>query len=101
MRDVSSEPVAERRRALRVPVRGTAVFHSTGQGDYGPLHGTLENLSRGGALVDVASRPHDDALDLELKLAEGGGWVSAHIVRVEQAAKHWRIAVAFDRVDPQ
>lgn len=95
----ASDPGAERRRALRVPARGTAVFHSTGQGDYGPLHGTLENLSRTGALVDVASRPHDDALDLELKLVEGSGWVSAHIVRVEHAAKHVRIAVAFDRVD--
>jgi hypothetical protein len=102
MADASSElVVVERRRTFRVPVRGTAVFHSAGQADYGPLHGTLENLSQGGALVNVASRPHDSTVDVELRLAEGGGWVAARMVRVEQAARHWRIAVAFDRVDPQ
>ena len=90
----------DRRRALRVPVRGTAVFHSGWERDGAPLHTSLENLSQTGALVSAASRPHDDLLDVELRLAEGGGWVSARCVRVEQMNKRWRIAVAFDRIDP-
>src|SRR5258706_9012899 len=107
MGDLQSQ--GERRRALRVPVRGVAVFpapaSSTLSGDEGPIHGMLENLSQSGALVSVASRPsahkHEAAsLDVELRFAEGGGWVSAHAVRVEAAAKRWRIAVAFDRVEP-
>lgn len=94
------EPQLERRRALRVPVRGVAVLNS----DDGPVHGMLENLSQTGALVSIASRPsardrEAASLDVELRFAEGGGWVSAHAVRVEAAAKRWRIAVAFDRVD--
>jgi CheY-like chemotaxis protein len=90
----------ERRRALRVPVRGIAVL----TGDDGPIHGMLENLSQSGALVSVASRPsareHEASIDVELRFAEGGGFVSAHAVRVEAAAKRWRIAVALDRVEP-
>jgi hypothetical protein len=90
-------PWEERRGALRVPVRGLAVVHA----NEGPLHGTLENLSQTGALLNVASRPaQDTTLDLELRLAEGGGWVSARTVRIEPVLKQWRVAVAFDRVDP-
>ncbi|MEO8705938.1 MAG: PilZ domain-containing protein [Kofleriaceae bacterium] len=89
---------AERRGALRVPVRGVAVVHA----NEGPLHGTLENLSQTGALFHVANRPAPDVpLDLELRLAEGGGWVSARAVRIEPVARSWRVAVKFDRVDPQ
>ncbi len=91
---------AERRRSVRVPVRGIAVLHA----GPGPLHGTLENLSRRGALVNVASKPLELSLELELRIADGGGWVSAHTVRREplgQSASGWRIAVAFDRVDPR
>ena len=87
--------VGERRQALRVPVRGVAVLY----GSSGPLHGMIENLSQGGALVGVASRPVEAELDIELRLAEGCGWVSARIVRAEPAQLGWRIAVAFDRVD--
>ena len=38
---------SERRRALRVPVRGVAVFYA----EDGAMHGTIENLSSSGALV--------------------------------------------------
>jgi hypothetical protein len=40
---------SERRRALRMPVRGVAVFY----GEDGAICGTIENLSRSGALVNV------------------------------------------------
>jgi hypothetical protein len=80
---------------LRVPVRGIAVLYASG----GPLHGMVENLSQTGALVSVASRPPEDHLDMEIRLAEGSGWVVAQIVRVEPHARQWRIAVAFERVD--
>jgi hypothetical protein len=89
---------AERRQALRVPVRGVAVLHP----DQGPLHATLENLSQGGALLTVASGSHEvgPAVDVELRLPAGGGWVTARTVRAERLVKRWRIALAFDRVDP-
>jgi len=87
--------LGERRRALRVPVRGVAVLYASG----GPLHGTIENLSHTGALVSVASRPLEEELDIEIRLAEGNGWVVARTVRVEPYARQWRIAVAFERVD--
>lgn len=95
---------SERRRALRVPVRGVAVFHA----EDGATHGTIENLSSSGALVTVAGVPNEGAgteraraaLDVELKLGVDSGWVSARTVRVEKAAKRWRIAVAFEHVDP-
>src|ERR1041384_7456436 len=90
----------ERRRALRVPVRGVAVFYTSG----GPLHGMLENLSVEGAAITVnaASRPLEQSvinrplerdLDLEIRLAEGSGWAAAQIVRVEPLPRQWRIAV--------
>jgi hypothetical protein len=92
-----ADPVilGERRRTLRVPVRGVAVLYASG----GPLHGMIENLSQGGALVGVASRPLEQALDMEIRLAEGSGWVVARTVRAEPHGRQWRIAVAFDRVD--
>lgn len=66
----------------------------------GPLHGTLENLSCGGALVSFAAPPSDDALELELRLAGATGWVHGHVLRVESGQRsHVRVAVAFDRVD--
>jgi hypothetical protein len=92
---VNSVILGERRRALRVPVRGVAVLYPSG----GPLHGMIENLSQSGALVSVASRPVEQELDMEIRLAEGSGWVSARTVRVEPSGRQWRIAVAFDRVD--
>lgn len=87
--------VGERRQALRVPVRGVAVLYASA----GPLHGTIENLSQGGALLGLASRPAEDELDIELRLAEGSGWVGARVVRVEPAHRQWRVGVRFDRVD--
>jgi hypothetical protein len=88
---------SERRRALRVPVRGVAVFYA----EDGAMHGTIENLSSSGALVTVAGVPFDEALDVELKLGDESGWVSARTVRIERTARRWRIAVEFDRVDDQ
>lgn len=103
---------SERRRALRVPVRGVAVFYA----EDGATHGTIENLSATGALVSVAGVPSEprsgartgidsrgEALDVELKLGTDSGWVSAHTVRVERPAAsrgRFRIAVAFDQLDP-
>jgi len=87
--------LGERRRALRVPVRGVAVLYANG----GAHHGTLENLSQGGALISVASQPLQAQLDMEIRVAEGGGWGVARTVRVEPLASSCRIAVAFERID--
>lgn len=87
--------LGERRRALRVPVRGFAVLYAS----TGPLHGMIENLSKSGALVGVASRPPEEELDIEIRIAEGNGWVVGRVVRAEPHARQWRIAVEFGRVD--
>ena len=87
---------SERRRSMRVPVRGTAVL----QAGAGPMHGTVENLSHSGALLNVPARPHQDDHDLELHLVDGGGIVGARTVRVETRGDAYRVAVVFDRVDP-
>jgi hypothetical protein len=87
----------DRRRALRVPVRGVAVLHS----QEGPLHGAIENLSYGGALVDVSTplAPFF-AADLELRFGNHNSVVAARTVRVEvKPRRKWRVAVAFDGVD--
>jgi len=68
------------------------------------MHGMIENLSQGGALVSVAGKPPPLARDIppfevELRLGESTGWVTAHLLRIEPAGKRWRIAVEFDRVD--
>ncbi|MBX3158739.1 MAG: PilZ domain-containing protein [Deltaproteobacteria bacterium] len=92
------QPKGERRRAMRVPVRGVAVF--TG-GVHGPIHGVVENLSQTGALINFPTQFDGGSadFDIELRLAEGDGWVGARAVRREAAAKRWRVAVAFERVD--
>jgi len=87
--------LGERRRALRVPVRGFGVLYAS----TGPLHGMIENLSQSGALVSVASRPPEEQLDIEIRIAEGNGWVVGRVVRAEPHARQWRIAVEFGRVD--
>ena len=104
---------SERRRALRVPVRGVAVFY----GEDGALHGRIENLSQSGALVTVAAPPPDrapprghpgrismtgerEALDVELKLGGDTGWVGARAVRIEKSPRRWRMAVEFERLEP-
>jgi len=91
---------AERRRALRVPVRAVAVVHSKQDG---PRHGMLENLSQSGALVSVSGPIPDDFVDVELRLIEGPGWVTAHMVRMQPGieSRRWQLAVAFDRVGPE
>ena len=86
---------SERRRALRVPVRGVAVFYA----EDGAVHGTIENLSSSGALFNVAGVPFEDIVDVELKLGDETGWVSAKTVRIERTARRWKIAEQFDRVD--
>ena len=88
---------AERRRAMRVPVRGNVVFHAA----RGPVHGTLENLSQSGALLGCATAPETGELELELRLIDGLRTVRARTVRVEGSpCSGVRLAVAFDRVDP-
>jgi len=84
---------------MRVPVRGFAVLHT--ENGPGPLHGSLDNLSTTGALVHTASEPAEDDLDVELRLADGNGWVTARIVRVERSGpRHgWRIALVFGHMD--
>src|SRR5262245_66520034 len=95
--------VQERRRALRVPIRGVAVFHAP-LSDGGPIHGMLENLSQSGAMVSLASKPPQLARDvppfeMELRLGNTTGYVTARPIRVEPAGKRWRIALEFDKVD--
>lgn len=90
---------ADRRRTLRVPVRGVAVVHS----QEGPLHGAIANLSYGGALVDVATplAPFF-AADLELHFGTHRSVVGARTVRVEvRPRRTWRVAVAFEGVDAE
>jgi hypothetical protein len=100
---IEGEATSERRRALRVPVRAIAVVHTKQDG---PLHGMLENLSQTGALVSISGPIPPGLLDVELRLVEGPGWVSAHTVRIQPAGsithpkRRWQLAVAFDRVEP-
>ena len=68
------------------------------------MHGMIENLSQGGALVSVAGKPPQLARDIppfevELRLGESTGWVTARLLRIEPAGKRCRVAVEFDRVD--
>jgi hypothetical protein len=87
---------SERRRAMRVPVRGVAVFYA----EDGAMHGRIENLSESGALVSVVGMPaEEDTFDVELKLGVDTGWVCARTVRIERAARRFKIAVQFDRLD--
>jgi hypothetical protein len=86
---------SERRRGLRVPVRGVAVFY----GDDGATYGAIENLSTTGVLVTLGGHALDerDLVNVELKLGVESGWVAARAVRVERG----RLAVAFDDVAPE
>src|SRR5579862_7285065 len=89
------ESWSERRRGLRVPVRGVAVLHAQA----GATRGTIENLSRSGLLVNVVGGFEGRALDVELKLGPDSGWVSARTVRIERTSRRCQIAVEFDDVD--
>ncbi|HEY1556947.1 MAG TPA: PilZ domain-containing protein [Kofleriaceae bacterium] len=90
---------SERRRALRVPVHGVAVFY----GEDGAMHGRIENLSKSGALVSVAGVPTADGdFDVELKLGVDSGWASARTVRVDhphRKARRWTIAIEFEQLE--
>jgi PilZ domain len=88
----------ERRRALRVPVRGVAVFH-TPDGD-GAVHGIIENLSASGALISLSGEHDNPSTDVELKLGEGSGRVVAHTVRIERDVRHTHVGIAFEQVEP-
>lgn len=83
----------DRRRAMRVPIRGVAVFLGT--------HATIENLSASGALLLASGSFDPPDFELELKLGLESGSLSARTVRVERTAAHTRIAVEFDRVEPE
>lgn len=87
---------SERRRAMRVPVRGVAVFY----GEDGAMHGRIENLSESGALVSLAGMlASEESFDVELKLGVDTGWVTARPVRLERISRKLRVAVAFDHLD--
>jgi len=92
----------DRRRGSRVTMRGTAVFY----GEDGATCGTIENVSRGGALIrfvgahDGVADPAARLLDVELELGNESAWARARTVRVIRVgAGAWRIAVAFEHVD--
>jgi hypothetical protein len=96
----------DRRGAVRVPVRGVAVVYAGGR----KRRGTIENLSRTGALIRGAPATLGDELDVELRVpgfvagaAASGARLAARATRVEAATDHrgGRIAVEFalDRVD--
>ena len=84
----------DRRRALRVPVRGVAVL--------GTQQATIENLSTSGALFVTSGETVGAtvSIEVELKLGLESGWLSARAVRVEREPQRTRIAVEFDRVEP-
>jgi hypothetical protein len=88
----------ERRGALRVPVRGVAVFHTPG-GD-GALHGIIENLSATGALISLSGEHDNPPTDVELKLGLDSGRVVARTVRVARDPRRTHIAIAFEHVEP-
>src|SRR5262249_20123381 len=82
----------------------TAVFY----GEDGATCGTIENVSRGGALIrviggrDGIADPAENArlLDVELALGAQSAWARARPVRVYRIGAHaWWIAVAVEHVD--
>ncbi len=100
----------DRRRALRVPVRGVAILghlqrsaRAAPVGAASPgkagLVATIENLSTTGALF-VTTDELLGPVEVELKLGFESGWLSAHAVRVERDHHRTRVAVEFDRVEP-
>jgi hypothetical protein len=86
----------DRRRALRVPVRGVAML--------GRQQATIENLSSSGALLVTSHAVEHPAVDtcatVELKLGLESGWLSARTVRVERIEHLTKIAVEFDQMEP-
>jgi hypothetical protein len=86
----------ERRLALRVPVHGFAVCY----GDALPVCGRIENISRSGALLDIAGTPSGAMLELELKVGTGTARVTARPVRIEQGARRTKLALQFADLSP-
>ena len=87
---------SERRRAMRVPVRGVAVFY----GEDGAMHGRIENLSESGALVSLAGTLiGSDEVEIELKLGVDTGWVTARPIRIERGMRRLHVAVEFAHLD--
>jgi hypothetical protein len=83
----------DRRRAMRVQVRGVAVV--------GTRHATIENLSSSGALFATRDAGFGDYVRVELKLGLESGWLSARAVRVDAAVDGiTKIAVEFENVEP-
>jgi len=83
----------DRRRAMRVPVRGVAVV--------GRHPATIENLSSSGALLATRDRGFGDHVRVELKLGLESGWLSARAVRIDPAVNGiTKIAVEFENVEP-
>jgi hypothetical protein len=96
----------DRRGAVRVPVRGVAVVYAGGR----KRRGTIENLSRTGALIRVSGDDMDGDVDVELRVpgfvagaAASGARFAARAIRVEAATdkRGGRLAVEFalDSVD--
>nr|HEX4317370.1 PilZ domain-containing protein [Kofleriaceae bacterium] len=101
---VLSDDRGDRRGAVRVPVRGVAVVH--GGGLLGKRRGTIENLSRTGALIRVAAvgTAVGDELDVELRvpgLVEGAACGGARVPGRARRVDRGRVAVEFalDRMD--
>ncbi|MEO8845122.1 MAG: PilZ domain-containing protein [Kofleriaceae bacterium] len=82
----------DRRRALRVPMRGVAIL--------GTQLATIENLSASGALFVTSGGSIGDTLRVELKLGLESGWLTARTMRVEHEPHRTRIAVEFYDVTP-
>jgi len=83
----------DRRRAMRVPIRGVAVV--------GRHHATIENLSSSGALLATRDAGFGEHVRVELKLGLESGWLSARAVRVDAAVDGiTKIAVEFEKVEP-
>ncbi len=98
--------VLDRRGAVRVPVRGVAVVYANGR----KRRGTIENLSRTGALLRVAAAVEGDDIDVELRVpgfvegaAASGARLAGKAIRVEPSAGDHgaRVAVEFvlDHID--
>ena len=82
---------------MRVPVRGQAVLHA----DAGPTHARVENVSRGGVLLELAVPPSGaSGVEVELRLLGGGGFLTGTVVRATLIAGGcWHIALALRCAD--
>lgn len=96
MDELSSD--VERRRGLRVPIRGEAVLHTS----EGGCHATVENLSQSGVLLSLPCAPDLDrgsTVDVELRMLGGGGWIRGRTVRVDRVGGRWLVALEVVELD--